>query len=730
MPVYLTTISAILGAILFLRLGYAAGTLGFLGVITIIILGHLITVPTALAISEIATNKRVEGGGAYFMISRSFGLKIGSAIGITLFIAQAISVAFYTIAFAESFQFAFDWCSSTFGISLPKQIISIPSLIGFTWLILKQGTGSGMKMLYVVNLILLISLVCFFLGSPLMEVDTATINSNLGFFNKNQFFILFAICFPAFTGVTAGVGLSGDLSNPRKAIPIGTLAATATGLLIYLLVAWKLVISAPQADLVADQFIMSRIALGGIFVIPLGLAACTLSSAVGQMMIAPRTLQALANDNTFPIGRLNRFLARGRGKENEPVNGTIASFFIALVFVILGDINTVAGIISMFFLITYGILCLISFLNHFGAPPSYRPKFKSKWYLSLGGFILSVWVMFKISALYTVIAYIILIIIYLLLEHYNRDQKGVVNIFKGTIFQLNRRLQVFIQKNQSKIESEEWRPAAICISSNSFKRDKVLDLMKYISYKHGFGTYFHYIEGYYSKQTVIESQEILQKLICNKKVHQSALYMDTMVSPSYTSAIAQVIQSPSITGMENNMVVFEFDKKHPEELTKILDNVSLVRAGNFDTCIFAESERVIKYENGIHVWIRSVDGTNANLMILLGYIIMAHPDWKKGHIKIFSISSQERKEEVRNELSELIASGRLPITIKNIEIITALEDGRTIGDIISEHSAFAGLTIMGFREETIKREGAKFFTSFSDIGDILFVNASQSRDIG
>ena len=732
MPVYLTTISAILGAILFLRLGYAAGILGFFGVIIIIILGHLITVPTALAISEIATNKRVEGGGAYFMISRSFGLKIGSAIGITLFIAQAISVAFYTIAFAESFQFAFDWFSATFEINLPKQVISIPSLVAFTWLILKQGTGSGVKMLYIVNLILLLSLICFFLGSPIAEGEPTSIitNSNFGFFNENQFFIIFAICFPAFTGVTAGVGLSGDLSNPRKAIPIGTLAATFTGLLIYLFVAWKLVVSAPQADLATDQFIMNRIALGGMFVIPLGLAACTLSSAVGQMMIAPRTLQALANDNTFPIGRLNRFLARGRGKENEPVNGTIASFFIALVFVILGDINTVAGIISMFFLITYGILCLISFLNHFGAPPSYRPKFKSKWYFSLGGFLLSVWVMFKISAIYTVIAYIILILIYLLLEHYNRDQKGVVNIFRGTIFQLNRRLQVFMQKNQSKIESEEWRPAAICISSNSFRRDKVLDLMKYISYKHGFGTYFHYIEGYYSKQTVLESQEVLQKLISNKKIHQSSLYIDTMVSPSYTSAIAQVIQSPSITGMENNMVVFEFDKKHPEELAKILDNVSLVRAGNFDTCIFAESERGIKYENGIHVWIRSIDGTNANLMILLGYIIMAHPDWKKGHIKILSISSAERKEEVRNELSGLIAAGRLPITIKNIEIVTAPEGGRAIGDIISEHSAFAGLTIVGFREETIKHEGIRFFTSFSDMGDILFVNASQSRDIG
>ena len=729
MSVYLTTISSILGAILFLRIGFAAGNLGFWGVILIIMLGHCITIPTALAISEIATNKRVEGGGAYFIVSRSFGLKIGSTIGITLFIAQAIGIAFYSIAFAESFQFAFDWCKATFGLDLPKHIISVPSLLAFTWLMLKKGASSGLKMLYIVNIILLLSLVCFFIGPSLIKTSPEAIQTNFALLNMNKFFMIFAICFPAFTGITAGLGLSGDLGNPRRAIPVGTLAATLSGLLIYLFVAWKLVMSASQADLAADQFIMNRIALGGHFVIPLGLAACTLSSAIGCMMIAPRTLQALANDSTFPIGRLNRFLAKGKGTENEPANATVASFFLALFFVIWGDINAVAGIISMFFLITYGSLCLISFLNHFGAPPSYRPKFRSRWYFSLGGFLLSVWVMFMISAMYTIVAYVILIAIYLLLEHYNKGQKGLVNIFRGTIFQLNRRLQVFMQKNQSKIEAEEWRPAAICISPHSFERDKILDLMSYISYKHGFGTYFHYIEGYYSKQTCTQAQEVLQKLISSTKVIHSSLYIDTMVSPSYTSAIAQIIQTPSISGMENNMVVFEYDKTQPHELGRILENVHLVRSGGFDTCIFATGQQDILFKNGIHIWIRSTDGQNANLMILLSYIIIAHPNWKKGHLKIFSISPEDRREAVKTELKTLINTGRLPITLQNIEIIAQSQD-RAVGDIILEHSSSAGLTIIGFREEIIKRDGDKFFMAFQKAqSDILFVNASQTRDI-
>ncbi len=108
-PVFFTAISTILGAILFLRFGYAVGTVGFWGVIFIILLGHLVTIPTAMAISEIATNKRVEGGGEYFIISRSLGLNIGATIGMALFLSQAISVAFYVIAFTESFEFFFDY---------------------------------------------------------------------------------------------------------------------------------------------------------------------------------------------------------------------------------------------------------------------------------------------------------------------------------------------------------------------------------------------------------------------------------------------------------------------------------------------------------------------------------------------------------------------------------------------------------------------------------------------
>ena len=726
-PVYFTAISTILGAILFLRFGYATGTLGFWGAILIVLLGHLITIPTALAISEIATNTRVEGGGEYFIISRSFGLKIGSTIGLTLYLSQAISVAFYIIAFTESFEALYSWFYEAFDIEFPRRVISLLALGIMAYIILKRGTGSGIRTLYVIVAIMVVSLIFFFVGKPLGADDGITVGGNFGLFNKDKFFVIFAICFPAFTGMTAGVGLSGDLKDPGKSIPVGTMAGTVTGLIVYMLVVWKLSVSAAGNDLLADQLIMSRIALWGSVVIPLGLAASTFSSAISSAMVAPRTLQALASDKSFPLRMINLFFARGRGPRREPYNASLLTFAIAVAFVAMGNVDMVAEIISMFFLITYGSLCLISFLNHFGSPPSYRPRFKSKWFFSLGGFLLSVWVMFMINPLYTIVAYLTIIVIYLFVENSNKEQKGLVNIFKGSLFQLNRRLQVFMQKSSSDIE-DEWRPAAICISPYTLDREKILDLMTWISYRHGFGTYFHYIEGYYSRQTHLESKELLAQLINSLRERGSTLYIDTLISPSYTAAVAQAIQTPSISGMENNMAIFEYDKNNPAELERILENINLVRAGDFDICIFGSSATATRYRSGIHVWIRSTDEKNTNLMILLGYIITAHPDWHRSHIKIFNICAPGQKDAVKRELEERIAAGRLPITLANIEIIP-LDENRTAASVITHYSAHAGLTIIGFREEIIRRDPMDFFGEFSEIGDVLFVNASQTRAI-
>ena len=172
--------------------------------------------------------------------------------------------------------------------------MSLPAVVVVAILIVKKGAALGMKTLYVVVATLFVSLAMFFLGRSAYEVQPvfgtllATVDS------PAPLFLVFAITFPAFTGMTAGVGLSGDLSNPKRSIPVGTLAATLGGMVVYVLVALKLALSAPRPTMLAsDQLVMSRIALWGP-IIPIGLAAAALSSAIGSFLVAPRTLQAIA----------------------------------------------------------------------------------------------------------------------------------------------------------------------------------------------------------------------------------------------------------------------------------------------------------------------------------------------------------------------------------------------------------------------------------------------------
>lgn len=726
--VFFTAISTILGAILFLRFGFAVGTLGFGGAMLIVILGHMVTIPTAMAISEIATNKKVEGGGAYYIVSRSFGLNIGATIGIALYLSQAISVAFYVIAFTEGFEPVFNWINESYGIMLPRQAFSLPAMAILSILILTKGAGIGMKALYVVVVLLFGSIILFFVGTT-SGVSTGEIQGYSGIFkNMDDFFLVFAIIFPAFTGMAAGLGLSGDLKNPSKSIPNGTLWATIAGMIIYVLIIWKLTLSASTEELVGEQLIMSKIGLYGWLVIPIGLIASTISSAIGSILVAPRTLQALSVDDFFPFKSVNRFLAKGQKGTNEPFNSAIVTIVIAFVFIALGSVNSVAIIISMFFMLTYGAICLISFLNHFGSDPSYRPTFRSKWYYSLIGFVLSLWLMFKIDALYAWTSIIIMVLIYFGISRYHKNRNGLQLIFKGAIFQLNRRLQLYLQKSGSIRKNEGWRPSAICVSKKSLERNTAFEFLNWVSYKYGFGTYIHMIEGFYDKETSKQARSILRKLILRKTSKSNSVFIDTIISPSYTSALAQAIQLPGISGMENNMIVFEYDKKNIIELKTVIDNFHLTLTGNHDVCVYGSYEKKHEMFSPIHVWLRSFDHKNSNLMILLSYIISGHPDWRKSPIKIFEICKPRQEEKTRQNLVELVNSGRLPITPQNIEIIRK-DEAISSKKLISEKSKDAGLTIIGFRPEHIEIYGLDLFKGYDAIGNVLFVNSHEVKEI-
>ena len=729
-PVFFTALSTILGAIMFLRFGYAVGNVGYLGTLGIILFANLVTVPTAMAIAEIATNQRVEGGGEYFIISRSFGINVGAAIGIALYLSQAISVAFYIIAFAEAFEPFFAWLFENHGILITeKRFVSIPFAVLLSIVILKKGADLGMKALYVVVGILLLSLVFFFLGGMSGETSGMSLNWLDTVDNPDSFFKVFAIVFPAFTGMTAGVGLSGDLKNPKKSIPLGTIAATFAGIIVYVALAWKLAVSASPEDLAnpENQLIMSDIALFGP-IIPLGLAAATISSAMGSILVAPRTLQALSADKVFPLGFLNRWFAKGKGEKNEPFNATLLTSAIALVFIVMGDVNAVAEIISMFFMITYGSLCVISFLQHFSADPSYRPSFKSRWYISLTGAIVCFYLMFSMNQQYAFISLIFMTILYVVITYTNKENEGLVKIFQGVIFQLNRQLQVFLQGSKRKEES--WRPSVICISGNFFKRSNAFELMRWISHRYGFGTYIHLIKGYFSKSThdlAVESKYRMIEIAGQKK---SNVFIVTMISPSYTSSIAQAIQLPGVSGKDINMILFEYEKdaKDSSDLNDIIDNYGMVKAANLDVCVLATDQRNFGELRSIHIWLTSGDFENGSLMIMLGYVVMGHKEWRKARISIFALFPEEEIDEEKKKLYNLIQEGRLAISPANVQFIPKRAELNR-KDIICEKSAQADLTMIGFRSEALKQRGASLFKDYHALGSILFVNTFSEKEI-
>ena len=148
---------------------------------------------------------------------------------------------------------------------------------------------------------------------------------------------------------------------------------------------------------------MAKVSLWGP-AIYIGLGAAAFSSALGSIMVAPRTLQMLARDNVLPIPQLNRLMEKGVGESQEPVYATFVSGIIAIVFVAIGELDFIAQILTMFFMVTYGVLCAVSFLEHFASNPSYRPTFHSRWYLSLLGTVMCGLMMFQISALYAFIS--------------------------------------------------------------------------------------------------------------------------------------------------------------------------------------------------------------------------------------------------------------------------------------------------------------------------------------
>ncbi|MFZ0390298.1 MAG: amino acid permease, partial [Calditrichia bacterium] len=333
--VFTPDVLTILGVIMYLRLGWVVGNAGFIGAVVIILLAKSVTICTALSMSSITTNIKIGAGGAYSIISKSLGLEAGGSIGIPFYISQTLSTALYIIGFTEGWLFLFP--------GHPALLVST-----FAWLLLLSisyiSAHFAIKVQYIIMVIIALSIISF-LMTPSQPLEVMPL---VGRFESKNFWHVFAIFFPAVTGIMAGANLSGDLKNPRRAIPLGTLSAIGVTMVIYILLAYMAARYIPAVELRTNQMMMVETARWGILVL-IGILAATFSSGLGSMLGAPRILQALAEQKTIPLHSV--FSVKSRN--NEPRNAIIFTAVIIEISLIFGNLDALAALITMFFLITY-----------------------------------------------------------------------------------------------------------------------------------------------------------------------------------------------------------------------------------------------------------------------------------------------------------------------------------------------------------------------------------------
>ncbi len=401
--VFSPTVLTILGVIMYLRLGWVVGNAGLLGAIVIILLAKSVTICTGLSMASITTNIKIGAGGAYSIIAKSLGLETGGSVGIPFYISQTLSTALYIIGFTEG------WLG--FFPDHPAVLVALT-----TWLVVMITAGISttfaIRTQYIIMLLIALSIISFLLtkNPPLPETPL------IGNFEDAGFWQVFAVFFPAVTGIMAGANMSGDLKDPRRSIPVGTLSAIGITMIIYIGLAYMLATHFTPEELRTNQMVMADGALFRPLVL-IGILAATFSSALGSIMGAPRILQALSEHKIVPM---SSFFVKKTDK-GEPRNAAIFTGLIVLVAILPGNLNTLATLITMFFLITYGMLNLVVFIQQSMKIISFRPTFRIPRFVSLFGAIGCVFMMFLINPIFSAVAIVIIILIYIWLTRKELD---------------------------------------------------------------------------------------------------------------------------------------------------------------------------------------------------------------------------------------------------------------------------------------------------------------------
>ncbi|MFZ0390435.1 MAG: Na-K-Cl cotransporter, partial [Calditrichia bacterium] len=551
--VFTPSILTILGVIMYLRLPWIVGQTGLLLGMGIILVAHFVSVTTGLSISSLATDKKVKVGGNYFIISRSLGLPIGGTLGLALFIGLSFSVSLYIIGFSESFLNYWDLPANISTIrltgSLALLLVTIVTIV---------STSLAIKTQYLIMTAIGLSLISIFFGSPDFAPASPVMRPLK---DAAPLMVLFGIFFPAVTGFEAGVSMSGDLQDPKKSIPSGTIAAIIIGLVVYigLVLFFSFRVSADQ--LVNNPNILLDISFFPPLVIA-GIWGATISSALGSILGAPRILQSISIDRITP-----RFFGKGYGKANEPRNALLLTFVIAEIGILIGELNLIARIVSMFFITTYGFLNLSCALESW-ASADFRPTFRIPRAVSIAGAGICFFIMIELDVLAFLGATIFMGGIYLYLKRKELTLEsgdtweGVwSSVIRTGLDKLNSRV----------VHHRNWRPNIVLFSGGSDARPYLIELGRWFVHNRGLLSNFHLVENKSAKILFPKSEQAVR----SGDGQYSGIFVRQMECGDVYEGMDTIARVYGFSGIEPNTIMMGWPRnsQQPQRFATLMERM-------------------------------------------------------------------------------------------------------------------------------------------------------------
>lgn len=667
--VFTPSILTILGVIMYLRLPWIVGQAGLLATLGIILVAHIISMSTALSVSSIATDKKVETGGSYYIISRSLGLPIGGTLGFALFIGLSFSVSLYLIGFSETFLSYFGWEVTPFTIRVAGTLIlTVLTFITFI------STALAIKTQYLILTAMILSLLSVFLGR---HEFGATVPQLYNLPEALPWIALFAIFFPAVTGFEAGVSMSGDLKDPKKDIPFGTIAAVLVGLAVYVGLAFFFSLRIDRYLLINDTQALYKIAWIPQLVVA-GILGATLSSALGSILGAPRILQAIAIDKIAP-----RIFARGYGASNEPRNALLLAYGIALAGILIAELNVIARIVTIFFIITYGFLNMTYALESW-ASSDFRPSFKIPRLVSIIGALACILVMIQLDIIALMVASLALIGLFAFLKKKELSlQSG--DTWSSIWASLVKTGLAKLTESQGK--SRNWRPNVMLFSGGAQTRPHLLEMGHALVGKLGIYTNFELIETpnrdtLFSRTAQVSRESIGDfKNIVTRKHYCSDIY----------EGIEMISQIYGFSGFEPNTILMGW-ARNAKDPRRFIQLTHILRKLDFNLTMlnyhkgfgFGQRKRIDFWWNG--------QGRNLSLALHLIRFITSDPQWLHAEIRLLAINNDSRLTERYYALmQQLLDHYRIRATVK---VVNNSVDRIPDKDIIKSESFHSDLTLL------------------------------------